>query len=174
MSNEVVTSNLDLSDRELVAQLCEVEAALEMRGLRINDLPMDQVIRAATRRIELNEVLRSTMEKIAAGQFTESGAEEIAKAALVTAGKRGHETALIQPDGWRTIETAPKDGSRIHLGFAYCQNFDVIAHWSTRLGAWMLTGDDDDGRLWGRGEPSHWRPLPTPPKREVEKELRHV
>jgi hypothetical protein len=71
-------------------------------------------------------------------------------------------------DGWRPIETAPKDGtevwlfgtsesspfSRPHIG---CEDREV-AYW--HAGGWKSA--------WCDGwvvEPSHWQPLPAPPSR---------
>lgn len=75
---------------------------------------------------------------------------------------------LRDENEWRDIESAPKNGKRIHLGFRHMQGFDVIGHWSKSAnsgkGAWSLTGDGVDATLLhGRPEPSHWRPLPSPP-----------
>jgi hypothetical protein len=59
---------------------------------------------------------------------------------------------------WRDISTAPKDGSRIHLGYRAMEGFDVIAHWME--GEWRLSGTVG---LKGRPEPTHWMPLPKSP-----------
>jgi hypothetical protein len=82
---------------------------------------------------------------------------EIACNALYPRNGAAGETA-----GWRPIETAPKDGTRIHLGFLHSQNWDVVAHWE--CGDWALTGTGPSAdRLHGRPAPSHWRPLPRAP-----------
>jgi len=63
---------------------------------------------------------------------------------------------------WQPIETAPKDGTPVHLGFQRMAGFDVVAHWSD--GDWSLSGDGRHAeRLNGRPPPTHWRPLPAPP-----------
>ena len=48
MSSEPQTSEPVLSDQELVFQLCQLEARLD---IRLGDLPAAQIIRAAARRI---------------------------------------------------------------------------------------------------------------------------
>lgn len=62
------------------------------------------------------------------------------------------------PDGWRPIETAPKDGPVL----AYREGWGPFeAHWE-----W---GDDEDYQGWiathadADVEPTHWQPLPPPP-----------
>lgn len=78
-------------------------------------------------------------------------------------------TALrsIPPDdGWRTIDSAPKDGTRILLGGA-------TAGPTVRIGAWgggrYLGARKGYEQGWidhpGHScDPTHWRPLPPPPE----------
>jgi len=71
---------------------------------------------------------------------------------------------------WRPIETAPKDGTRIMacvVGFAVS-----IAHFDKEVNKWLAVDDDefDDVEQWDSYcrntfyEPTHWKPLPTPPQ----------
>lgn len=55
---------------------------------------------------------------------------------------------------WQPIETAPKDGSNV---FLYCT--DRIDHFAIGYydEAWFAVGHF-------RPEPTHWMPLPKPPK----------
>ncbi len=77
--------------------------------------------------------------------------------------------ALRSPaDGWRDIESAPKDGTRILL-FATKWSSDPIftAHWSCFRDSpekdnWL----DDRGSFMDHREPSHWMPIPSPPAEE--------
>jgi hypothetical protein len=70
--------------------------------------------------------------------------------------------AAVRAEGWLPIEGAPRDGTRVHLGFQYMQGFDVIAHWSD--GDWSSSGDGKHAvRLHGRPKPSHFRLLPPAP-----------
>ena len=62
-------------------------------------------------------------------------------------------------EGWRDIKSAPKDGIRILLGFQFCQNFDVVAHYIAD--DWRLSGFSST--LAGRPKPTHWMPLPIAP-----------
>jgi hypothetical protein len=63
---------------------------------------------------------------------------------------------------WRPIETAPKDGTRVLL---YQVDSPIGAHkiWiqycNAKWGEYWLSSDESL-----RMEPSHWMPLPPPPK----------
>ena len=77
--------------------------------------------------------------------------------------------AYIERDGWKSIESAPKD-ERVQL---YLSEFDVqhIAKWvqhpETGHESWLIvSGFDDEGNQVLCENPTHWRPLPTPPKGE--------
>lgn len=65
----------------------------------------------------------------------------------------------VEGDGWLPIESAPKDGTQILIE-VHPRIFDVVS-WSD--GAWRECGNFM--RL--RKDPTHWRPLPTPPSGEV-------
>ena len=76
------------------------------------------------------------------------------EARLATA--EGEVVRLREP--WQPIETAPKDGV-----FALITDGDVvqIGYYEDHLTAWR--SDADQCRLWS--DPTHWQPLPAPPKR---------
>ena len=61
-------------------------------------------------------------------------------------------------DGWRNIESAPKNGTRVLLGFEYLQNFDIVAHFMK--GSWRISGMK---KFYGRPKPTHWMPLSIAP-----------
>jgi len=67
---------------------------------------------------------------------------------------------------WQTIDTAPKDGTEVlcHYGQAWGGETVVLAwfkDWNGKgNGAWVREGDND------YADPSHWMPLPEPPKEE--------
>jgi hypothetical protein len=72
--------------------------------------------------------------------------------------------ALRSPaDGWRTIESAPKDGTRV-LVYRPRVVYDGIT--------WMPEIDKDrwSGSSWWESrriqQPTHWMPLPSPPAEE--------
>jgi len=69
-----------------------------------------------------------------------------------TAEQIANETA------WRPIETAPKDGSFILLATPKGRIADGF--WSLVYGVWSWP--------YVMVEPTHWMPLPTPPKRSME------
>lgn len=65
-------------------------------------------------------------------------------------------------DAWKPIDTAPKDGTVILLGHSEAV-FD--GWWDTYDNAWV------DGETNGYGDlrsydPTHWQPLPAPPKED--------
>jgi len=88
-------------------------------------------------------------------------------------------------DGWRTMESAPKDGTEVlvykdvasvpvvHIAWyrseeewnesgQHCGGWDTLEEW---LGWWSYTRNSvTQERLDGWAEPSHWRPLPSPPE----------
>ena len=89
--------------------------------------------------------------------------------------------AAATPGGWQPIETAPKTGRTILLG-----KFNSHRKWRTMRGQWMSADEiaetwedpefategwyetvvesDDLPNCWFIDEPSHWMPLPQPPK----------
>ena len=69
-------------------------------------------------------------------------------------------------DGWRPIETAPKDGTRIVLA-KYVGHFDhPTALWWMLLGMWSTKWSNwNDGiEPCGLAGPTHWRPILAPPE----------
>lgn len=66
---------------------------------------------------------------------------------------------------WRPIETAPKDGTRVDL---WQQGHRVTdAFWDEGEEWWCIDSLYSDGEpcpLAVSPEPTHWRPLPAPPK----------
>lgn len=70
--------------------------------------------------------------------------------------------------GWQPIGTAPRDGTRVHLGFAHMAGFDVIGHSYGK--GWQSNGgpnETEEFSFFGRPDPTHWQPLPSPPSPEV-------
>lgn len=62
-------------------------------------------------------------------------------------------------NGWKPIESAPKDGTFI-LAFCVGGEIPAIIHWTGNL--WE---DCDESR--GHFLPRHWQPLPSPPARSA-------
>lgn len=86
---------------------------------------------------------------------------DIANYAMMIASNNESKIPMIhETQNWQDIDSAPKDGTRILLGFKGMQDFDVIAHYEN--GAWRLAGKT---RLHGRPDPTHWLPLPKAPGR---------
>lgn len=90
-------------------------------------------------------------------------------------------SAKLREREWQPIETAPKDGTKI-IGTAdfidsYCVAHEIVN--SINIPRWFQYG------YWGEGKwklilndeyypeyhlPTHWKPLPTPPKKETSDE----
>ncbi len=67
-------------------------------------------------------------------------------------------------DGWRTMESAPMDGTLILLAGCYCGGPAFhIAEW--RRGYWKV--DTEDGWWAFDWDPTHWRYLPAAPVQEA-------
>lgn len=85
----------------------------------------------------------------------------------------------VVPDAWQPIETAPKNGRLMLLGY-----INSCGKWRTTRGQWInqeyideyaedpesmspgwyeTTIEDDDGKCWPI-EPTRWQPLPPPPQ----------
>ena len=69
---------------------------------------------------------------------------------------------------WRPIETAPKDGTKILLGKIAGHPDHPTALWWATSGFWSdKWGNWNDGiEPAGLASPTHWQPLPEPPKQE--------
>lgn len=76
-----------------------------------------------------------------------------------------HAQALVKlaEREWRTIETAPKDGTHI---IAYTAVFDVFGkeYWRPVVLRWSLSENAWDFHA----KPTHWQPLPKPPRQKEE------
>ncbi len=74
-----------------------------------------------------------------------------------------------QDDGWQPIETAPKDGTWVLVAGGSAEDWaPVTMAWyalnpRTDRAYWKQNGEWDDYDL-ADDQPTHWRPLPTPPK----------
>lgn len=76
---------------------------------------------------------------------------------------------------WQPIDTAPKDGTTVLL-FRRLDPWNVIGYgrwistkWrlkdgTTPIEGWLSYGFDDPPGNLGLGGPTHWMPLPEPPK----------
>lgn len=64
---------------------------------------------------------------------------------------------------WQPIETAPKDGTAI---LVYAGQFCYCVEWVEEFDWWAVE-DNKLGPFRLRGQaPTHWMPLPPPPKAE--------
>ena len=80
--------------------------------------------------------------------------------ALVVEIAAGDLLALLDATEWRSIETAPKDGNRVHLWWDRWADFPIDGRFIN--GEWVsLHAISTDA---GDNGPTHWRPLPAPPQ----------
>ena len=70
---------------------------------------------------------------------------------------RRDRDALLEARAWRPIETAPKDKSSILI--IDSDNFITIGYFSEERGCFANTEE-----CWKIETPTHWMPLPEPPK----------
>src|SRR5690606_32655665 len=83
--------------------------------------------------------------------------------------ERCDESALEQREGWRPIETAPRDGTRILLGYAGIHSEEGYWMADANRNHWGETGwfaSDEDVLCKHPSHPDAWMPLPTPPNPE--------
>ncbi len=104
------------------------------------------------------------VDLLSPGKTIEEGREECSElAAEIAEAVSRHFAGLAEE--WRDIETAPKDGTMILL-----TDGDIVALgcWDKRGGfPWRFVTDDFDDfeeDWWVEDAPTHWRPLPPPPK----------
>lgn len=84
---------------------------------------------------------------------------DAARAALAPGGER-------EGDGWRPIETAPKDGTAILAVIGLYRRDQSFSHWDIHIIAFdqdrgAISPDHDQGWDWEDYE--GWQPLPAPP-----------
>lgn len=70
---------------------------------------------------------------------------------------KAERDALLEARAWRPIETAPKDKSSILI--IDSDNFITIGEFSEKRGCFANTEE-----CWKIETPTHWMPLPEPPK----------
>ena len=64
-----------------------------------------------------------------------------------------------EPDDWQPIETAPKDGTFILVAVSGDFALHIMLVWWIDGWCWDMTNTPIVG------EPTHWMPLPEPPKK---------
>ena len=70
-----------------------------------------------------------------------------------------------EAEGWRTIESAPKDGTRVLLYTPDALAIEAIFTATYDMGAWWESRDLDEPNV--NCPPTHWMPLPTPPSSDA-------
>lgn len=66
--------------------------------------------------------------------------------------------------GWQPIETAPKDGSGFIGWWPESKNMPYGFTWWLTGWPWADQWYRTDHRQYAVGQPTHWMPLPEPPK----------
>ena len=94
---------------------------------------------------------------------------------MVRAEARAAVTAYLAEagDGWRDIETAPKDGTRVLLypGGAFTARWSEECQFGQFKNApgWQIFECEDPFYSVAEDKPTHWMPLPAPPAAAQEK-----
>jgi len=65
---------------------------------------------------------------------------------------------------WQPIETAPKDGTDILVAFPKNVGWLQIVRWWEKKTGFQWVDGYTCKRIWN--SPTHWQPLPPPPKEE--------
>lgn len=70
---------------------------------------------------------------------------------------------------WKPIETAPKDGKKILVGCWDMNKWECeVSHWTSAVFTEYDSDEEQEYIGWvpmvGVNGPSHWMPLPEPPK----------
>lgn len=105
-------------------------------------------------------IARHTSAPASDGEVEACAAVELkARAALSPGGER-------EGDGWRPIETAPKDGTAILAVIGLYRRDQSFSHWDLHIIAFdqdrgAISPDHDQGWDWEDYE--GWQPLPAPP-----------
>lgn len=77
---------------------------------------------------------------------------------------------VTEPQGWQPIETAPKDGTPILVGFENSGSIYIVRWWvNPEPMTWDGLANEEYGWLLAETTkvafmPTHWMPLPTPPE----------
>ena len=74
---------------------------------------------------------------------------------------------IEQETAWQPIETAPKDGT-VFLGYKLGQFRECYKVPRDDCDMWCFGGVSGADDLFPNIKPTHWMPLPTPPKRSIE------
>lgn len=73
-----------------------------------------------------------------------------------------HSTATLV-SGWRSMDSAPRDGTRVLLWYEELEPHTIQGQWDADFGWVDVWNNDkiegDSGSIW----PTHWQPLPSPP-----------
>lgn len=78
----------------------------------------------------------------------------------------------LSTNGWQTIESAPKDGTRILIlcpqNRITCAKYDTLPMvgkgWFVSVPCCSGWGEGSDTYIhWKEDQPTHWQPLPPPP-----------
>jgi hypothetical protein len=81
--------------------------------------------------------------------------------------------ALLPKDEWRTMESAPKDGTIILIGRPderFDEDYCHVARWSDD---WWQVHDGKEDRPLRGSAPRIWQPLPAPPTLISQQEADH-
>ena len=94
----------------------------------------------------------------------EAALSELAQANALLAELRAASQNASALSAWRPIETAPRDGTNIllsNLGFGLVDELPFTGYWDASVNGFAM---QHVGNLCGFAKPTHWMPLPTPPK----------
>jgi len=128
------------------------------------DCALTGCIRRGSAMTEIEETVERVARAILEDDRRNGHADEDCTAASYRSAARAAIAAMPSP--WRTIDSAPKDGTRV-LGY-----FPGMAGYASRLDVQSIAWTGWGGGAWetiGGGKPlsseiTHWMPLPLPPE----------
>jgi hypothetical protein len=149
---------------------CEVRNFETVSSLQANDCQArgDRATRGeggqVSTNLDIQAVSKAIAEQLAAKQFASTRVMErrvaIEEFTPIIAAVLND---AIGKQGWQPIDSAPKDGTRIHVWWGRC----VETFWVRRDDPnpkWSFEGWQPPQMIATKGQPTHWRPLPAPPK----------
>ena len=128
------------------------------RELALEEVKLERSIER-WRGMKPSEVMKGSTAQIT--YALEDARKDILSLARALSSPDHADAGKVEGDGWKTIESAPKDGT------------PVLAYQAGRyFKCWMECDQYEGGYFWQDEEdsepsPTHWRPLPTPPSSEV-------
>lgn len=157
LESDLAAARRILNDERTKISILETKCSLSQEREQRLRASLEEIKKreAESRRTKLEE---NSKDGYSSGEwFAYSESARLIEAALAPA----NPNSTPDPNGWRPIETAPKDDKEILLWLRPPYDEAKILYWSDHEDAWV--DDGPDGSIYGKLMPSHWMPLPEAP-----------